>query len=114
MKAIIRKTLLFSAIVVLTISFATGQRVIKGIVYLEGKPAAGITVEAHKGGQMMTSFDGKYKIEADEIRKDLTEQKTLLVNLMSSPGSGKTSLITRTIESLKNEIKNSDLYKILD
>ena len=69
MKAIIRKTLLFAAFVVLTISFATGQRVIKGTVYLEGKPAAGITVEAHKGGQMLTSFDGKYEVEADAKSK---------------------------------------------
>ncbi|MFW5774111.1 MAG: hypothetical protein ACOCWD_05440, partial [Tangfeifania sp.] len=40
------------------------QRVIKGTVYRDGEPAAGITVEAQRGGSMMTSFDGKYEVEA--------------------------------------------------
>ena len=47
MKTIIRKTLMFAAMIVFTISIATGQRVIKGTVDMEGEPAAGITVEAH-------------------------------------------------------------------
>ena len=38
---------------------------------------------------------------AQGIRTRLKNQKTLLVNLMSSPGSGKTSLILRTAEALK-------------
>lgn len=69
MKTIIRKTLLFTAVVVFTTTFAVGQRVIKGTVYLDGKPAAGITVEAHKGGDMLTSFDGIYEVEADAKSK---------------------------------------------
>jgi tetratricopeptide (TPR) repeat protein len=36
---------------------------------MEGKPGAGITVEAHKGGDMMTSFDGKYEVAADPKTK---------------------------------------------
>lgn len=39
------------------------------------------------------------------IRERLRMNKTLLLNLMSSPGSGKTSLILKTIESLKNSIR---------
>ncbi len=69
MKAIVRKTLLFASIVVFAATFAMGQRVIKGTVYLDGKPAAGITVEAHKGSSMMTSFDGKYEVQADPKSK---------------------------------------------
>ncbi len=37
---------------------------------------------------------------AAEVRERLRKTKTMLLNLMSSPGSGKTSLILRTIESL--------------
>jgi hydrogenase nickel incorporation protein HypB len=36
------------------------------------------------------------------VRERLRRTKTLLLNLMSSPGSGKTSLILRTVESLKS------------
>jgi len=39
---------------------------------------------------------------ADRLRKELAEQKTFLLNLMSSPGSGKTSTIIRTVEALKD------------
>jgi len=42
---------------------------------------------------------------ADEIRHCLTRDKTFMLNLMSSPGSGKTSLILRTIEKLKGEFR---------
>jgi hydrogenase nickel incorporation protein HypB len=41
---------------------------------------------------------------AGEIRERLQAEKTMLLNLMSSPGSGKTSLILRTIEGLKADI----------
>lgn len=69
MKVILRISLLVAAVVIAGITVAQAQRVIKGTVYMDGEPAAGITVEAHKGGQMMTSFDGKYEIEADEKSK---------------------------------------------
>ncbi|MDD4357180.1 MAG: hydrogenase nickel incorporation protein HypB [Smithellaceae bacterium] len=39
------------------------------------------------------------------VRDQLRNKKTLLVNLMSSPGSGKTSLILRTVEGLKQGLK---------
>ena len=42
---------------------------------------------------------------ADEVRKELKEKKVYLLNLMSSPGSGKTTILTRTIEALKNQIR---------
>ena len=42
---------------------------------------------------------------ADEVRENFREKKTMLLNLMSSPGSGKTSLILRTIEGLKGAVR---------
>lgn len=49
-------------------------------------------------------FSGNEK-RADELRKQLKEKKLFLLNLMSSPGSGKTTTLTRTIEALKEEIR---------
>ena len=43
--------------------------------------------------------------QADTIRADLKQSKTFLLNLMSSPGSGKTTTVVRTIEALKDELK---------
>ena len=42
---------------------------------------------------------------ADLLREELKEKKLFLLNLMSSPGSGKTTTLMRTIEALKNEMK---------
>jgi hydrogenase nickel incorporation protein HypB len=42
--------------------------------------------------------------QAATIREDLRRKKTMLLNLMSSPGSGKTSLILRTVEGLRGSI----------
>ncbi len=69
MKAVIRITLLVAAVVITAASTLQAQRVIKGMVYRDGEPAAGITVEANRGGSMMTSFDGKYEVEAHEKTK---------------------------------------------
>lgn len=44
-------------------------------------------------------------LEANNVRQDLKEQKTFLLNLMSSPGSGKTTTLMRTITMLKEEMK---------
>lgn len=42
---------------------------------------------------------------AAELRDRLKQQRTFLLNLMSSPGSGKTSLILKTIEQLRDKFK---------
>ena len=39
------------------------------------------------------------------VRQRLSNTKTMLLNLMSSPGSGKTSLILKTLEGLKDSIR---------
>jgi hydrogenase nickel incorporation protein HypB len=43
--------------------------------------------------------------QANLLREQLRSEKTFLLNLMSSPGSGKTTTLTRTIEALKEEIR---------
>lgn len=42
--------------------------------------------------------------QARFLREELKQDKTFLLNLMSSPGSGKTSTLTRTINALKDEM----------
>lgn len=42
---------------------------------------------------------------ADENRKIFKEAKVFVINIMSAPGAGKTSLIERTIKDLKSKIK---------
>ena len=42
---------------------------------------------------------------ADELRVELKEKNIFLLNLMSSPGSGKTTTLTRTIEGLKDDFR---------
>ena len=49
-------------------------------------------------------FSGNEK-RADDLRKQLNEKKLFLLNLMSSPGSGKTTTLTGTIEALKGELR---------
>lgn len=43
--------------------------------------------------------------DADKVREELKESKTFLLNLMSSPGSGKTTTLMRTIEALKGKLR---------
>ena len=41
---------------------------------------------------------------ADVLRAELCKQHCFLLNLMSSPGSGKTTTLTRTVEKLSGEM----------
>ncbi len=43
--------------------------------------------------------------DAEKLRKELAAQGTYLLNLMSSPGAGKTMTLKRTIAILKDELK---------
>ncbi|HEY8391269.1 MAG TPA: hydrogenase nickel incorporation protein HypB [Capillibacterium sp.] len=56
--------------------------------------------------------------EAARLRAKLKEEKTFLLNLMSSPGSGKTSVLLRTIEALKDELRigvlEADIDSVVD
>lgn len=51
---------------------------------------------------------GIYKeneVTADGIREELKKQGKFLINVMSSPGSGKTTTLLRTIEALKGKAR---------
>ncbi len=43
--------------------------------------------------------------EADRLREELKKSRTFLLNLMSSPGSGKTTTLRATIAALKDEMR---------
>ena len=52
--------------------------------------------------------------QADLLREELKKDKTFLLNLMSSPGSGKTTTVLRTIEALKDEMSIGVLEADID
>ncbi|MCS6104498.1 hydrogenase accessory protein HypB [Clostridium botulinum] len=52
--------------------------------------------------------------QAELLREELKKDKTFLLNLMSSPGSGKTTTVLRTIEALKDEMKIGILEADID
>ena len=43
--------------------------------------------------------------DADKLRRELKEQGTFLVNLMSSPGSGKTTTLTKLLKALPEDLR---------
>ena len=43
--------------------------------------------------------------QADKLRAENKDKKLFLLNLMSSPGSGKTTTLMKTIEALKDDLK---------
>ena len=43
--------------------------------------------------------------EAARLRAQLKQERTFLLNLMSSPGSGKTTTLLRTVERLRGELR---------
>ena len=43
--------------------------------------------------------------DAEALRRELKEQGTFLVNLMSSPGSGKTTILTKLLKTLPQDMK---------
>ena len=55
---------------------------------------------------------------AAQLREKLLQSKTFMLNLMASPGAGKTSLILRTIDALKSDYRigviEADIDSIVD
>lgn len=62
-------------------------------------------MEAYKVIEIKESVFADNNREADRIRTSLKREKTFLLNLMSSPGSGKTTTLLRTIEALKDGLR---------
>ena len=55
--------------------------------------------------EVKQSVFGDNNRDAEALRTQLKGEKTFLLNLMSSPGSGKTTTLMRTIEHLKDRIR---------
>jgi hydrogenase nickel incorporation protein HypB len=51
---------------------------------------------------------------AKKLREKLKNQKTLMINLMASPGAGKTSLLLQTITELKNIVRMTVIEADID
>ena len=54
--------------------------------------------------QIKQSIFADNDADAQRLRDQLKQEKTFLLNLMSSPGSGKTTTLLRTLEKLKDEM----------
>jgi len=54
------------------------------------------------------------KAKAEALRDRLRGHKTFLLNLMSSPGAGKTTVILRTIEALRDDLHLSVIEADID
>lgn len=55
--------------------------------------------------QIKQSVFANNDAQANQLRRELKEKGIFLLNLMSSPGSGKTTTLTRLIESLREELR---------
>ncbi|MFW6360834.1 MAG: hydrogenase nickel incorporation protein HypB [Spirochaetota bacterium] len=55
--------------------------------------------------QIGEDIEADNRAEAARVRRILAESSTYMMNLMSSPGAGKTSLILRTAEELKQSLR---------
>ena len=62
-------------------------------------------MEAYKVIEIKKSVFESNDREAEKLRAELKAEKTFLVNLMSSPGSGKTTTLRSTIAALKDELR---------
>ncbi len=62
-------------------------------------------METYKIIEIKESIFADNDREADRIRAGLKAEKTFLLNLMSSPGSGKTTTLLRTIEALEKDLR---------
>ena len=62
-------------------------------------------MDSYKIIEVKQSIFADNNADADRLRRELKGQGTYLLNLMSSPGSGKTTTLKRTIEALKDELR---------
>ena len=71
-------------------------------------------VDAYKVLEIKQSVFENNDRQADLLRKELKKGQTFLLNLMSSPGSGKTQTVLRTIEALQDEMSIGVLEADID
>lgn len=64
--------------------------------------------------RMESNLLGANELLARKNRRDFAQRRLLVINLMSSPGSGKTTILEKTIETLNGKLKlgviEGDLY----
>ena len=64
-----------------------------------------LLIETVKVLQIKQSVFANNDAQANQLRRELKEKGLFLLNLMSSPGSGKTTTLTRIIEALKDDLR---------
>lgn len=64
-----------------------------------------VKMKEYKVIQVKQSIFADNDADANKLRMELKKQGTFLLNLMSSPGSGKTTTLKSTIAKLKDEMK---------
>ena len=62
-------------------------------------------MEEYKIIEVKRSIFDDNDADAAKLREELKEEGTFLLNLMSSPGAGKTTTLKRTIDMLKDEMR---------
>jgi len=81
-----------------------GESEVKGHGHHHGKGEAGVSVPGMSQTRIIEieqDILGKNDAYAQTNRLHFAERRTFVLNLVSSPGSGKTSLLVRTVEALK-------------
>ncbi len=71
-------------------------------------------MEAFKVLEIKQSIFDNNDHQAELLREELKKDGVFLLNLMSSPGSGKTTTVLRTIEALQNEMNIGILEADID
>lgn len=87
------------------------MRVVDSAFYLIG---GGQDMDTYRVIEIKQSVFEDNNRQADLLREELRNDKTFLLNLMSSPGSGKTATVLRTIEALKDEMNLGVLEADID
>ena len=64
--------------------------------------------------QIKQSVFANNDAQAEALRRELKERKLYLLNLMSSPGSGKTTTLTRLIAALKDQLRIGVMEAYID
>ena len=62
-------------------------------------------MDAYRVIEVKESVRANNDRRADALRATMKERGQFLINLMSSPGAGKTTTLTRTIEALRDEMR---------
>lgn len=61
-------------------------------------------MEAFRTIEVKRSIFDNNERQAEELRRELKKEKVFLLNLMSSPGSGKTTTLQRTMYGLPEAV----------